>query len=70
MESYNPRSNAAEREIEDLMKGASHKLLWSRALAMIWGDCPEFEAYIRSNMAHNIYKLDEEVPKMTVKCPT
>ena len=30
----------------------------------LWDDCFKLEAYIRSNTAHEIYKLDGEVPKM------
>ena len=29
-------------------------------------DCLELEAYIRSNTANNIYKLDRDVPKMVM----
>ena len=50
-----------EREIKELKKGAGHKLLWSRAPKHLWDDCIELEAYIRSNTAHEIYKLDGEV---------
>ena len=64
LEPYTPRSNAAEREIKELKKGAGHKLLWSRA--PMWDDCLELEAYIRSNNAHEIYKLDWEVPEMVL----
>ena len=30
----------------------------------------ELEAYIRSNAAHEIYKLDQEVPKMVMSGKT
>ena len=70
LEPYTPWSNAAEREIKDLKKGASHKLLWFRAPKHLWDDCLELEAYIRSNTAHEIYKLDGEVPKMVMSGET
>ena len=52
-----------EKKIKDLKKGASYKLLRLRAPKCLWVDCLELEAYIRSNTAHEIYKLDGEVPK-------
>ena len=58
---YTPWSNDAEREINELKKGAGHKLLQSRAPKLLWDDCFELEAYNRSNTAHEIYKLDGEV---------
>ena len=63
LEPYIPWSNATERKIKELKKGAGHKLLQSRAPKHLWDDCLELEAYIRSNTAHNKYKLDREVPK-------
>ena len=63
LESYTPWSNAAEREIKKLKKEASCKLLRCTAPKHLWDDCLELEAYIRSNTAHEISKLDREVPK-------
>ena len=37
------------------------KLLQSRAPKHLWGHCLELVAYITSNTAHEIYKLDGEV---------
>ena len=62
MEPYTHWSNAAEREIEELKKGTGCKLLQSRALKHLWDDWLEYEAYIRFNTAHDMYKLDGEVP--------
>ena len=70
LELSTPWSNAAEREIKEPKKGAGHKLLKSRALRQSWYDCLELEAYIRSNTAHKIYKLDEEVPKTVMSGET
>ena len=53
-EPYTPWSNAAEREINELKKGAGCKLLKSREPKQLWDDCLELEAYIRSNTAHKI----------------
>ena len=60
---YTPSSNAAEREIKELKKGAGHKLCFQREPRHLWGDCLELEAYSSSNTAHEIHKLDGEVPK-------
>ena len=62
-EPYTPWSNSAEIQIEELKKGVGCKLLQFRTPKFLWGDCLELEAYIRSNTAHDIYKLDREVPK-------
>ena len=70
LEPYTPRSDAAEREIKELEKEAGHNLLRSRAPKHLWDDCLELEAYIRSNTAHEIYKLDREVPKTVMSGET
>ena len=48
----------------------SHKLLRSRAPKCLWDDCLILEAYIRSNTAHDIYKLDGEVAKTVMSGET
>ena len=70
LESYTPWSNATEREIKELKKVAGHKLLWSRAPKCLWDNYLGLEACIRSNTAHDIYKLDGEVPKTVVSGET
>ena len=70
LEPYTPWLNAAEREIKELEKGAVCKLLWSRAPKHLWHDCLELEAYMRPNAAHEIYKLDREVPKTVMSGKT
>ena len=70
LETYTPWSKAPEREIEELKKGAGHKLLQSRASKCSWYDCLELEAYIRSNTTHEIYELDGEVPKRVMSGET
>ena len=70
LEPYTPWSNAAKREIEELKKGASHMMLWSRAPKHLWDDCLELEACIRSNTAHDKYKLEGEVHKTVMSGET
>ena len=41
LEPYNPWSNAVEREIKELNKGAGHKLPRSGAPKHLWNDCLE-----------------------------
>ena len=67
LEPYTHWSNAAEREMKELKKGACCKLLRSRAPKHLWDDCLELEVNIRSNAAHEIHKLDREVPKTVGK---
>ena len=38
-------------------------MLWWRAPKHLWDDCLELEAFIRSNIAHGIYKTDGQVLK-------
>ena len=59
-----------EREIKELKKGAGHKLLRSRAPKYLWDDCLELESFIRSNAAHEIYKIDREVSKTVMSGET
>ena len=70
LEPYTPWSNATEREIKELKRGAGHKLLSSRAPKHLLDDYLKLEAYIRSNTAHEIYKLDREVPKIVMSGKT
>ena len=70
LEPYTIWSNAVEREIKKLKKEADCKLLMSRAPKHLWDNCLELEACIRSNTAHEIYKLDGEVPKTVMSGET
>ena len=70
LEPYTPWSNATERDIKELKKEASCKMLWSRAPKHLWDNCLELEAYIRSNTAHEIFKLDGEVCKTVMSGET
>ncbi len=49
--------------VKELKKGTYKKLLFTNMPRRLWDDCLEYEAYVRSHMAHNISKLDEEAPK-------
>ena len=67
---YTLWSTAVEREIKELKKGTSHKLLWSEAPKCLCDNYLELEAYIMSNTAHNIYKFDREVPETVMSGET
>eukprot|EP00956_Cyclotella_meneghiniana_P018312 scaffold30420_cov55-Cyclotella_meneghiniana.AAC.1 len=69
-EPYSPWSNTAEREIRELKKGAARKLTCSGAPARLWCFALELESYVRSNTAHDIYKLDGHVPETVVSGET
>ncbi len=66
-EPYSPYSlqNAAKREIKELEKGAGkrRKLLLTNTPQQLWGKYLEYEAYVRSHVACDIFKLDREIPK-------
>ena len=51
-----PWSNEAEREIKELKKGTSHKMLLSRAPEHMWEACSELK-----HILGPIYKFDGEV---------
>ena len=63
LEPYTPCSNAVEKDTKEIEKRAGFKLLQSRAPKWLWEDCLELETYIRSNTAHDFYKLDRDVTK-------
>eukprot|EP00804_Cyclotella_cryptica_P022264 CCRYP_020542-RA/>CCRYP_020542-RA protein AED:0.22 eAED:-0.25 QI:0/0/0/0.5/1/1/2/0/420 len=69
-EPYSPWSNSAEREIRELKKGAARKLTRSGAPLRLWCFALEYEAYVRSHTAHDIYCLDGRVPEMVVSGET
>jgi len=69
-EPYSPWQNSAEREIRELKKGCAHKLVATGSPIRLWDYCLELESYIRSNTAHDIYKLDGRVPETVVSGET
>ena len=60
-EPFTPWLNAAKREIKELNKDSGRKLMKSGTPKILWDHCLELESYIRSNIAHGIYKQDGEV---------
>jgi hypothetical protein len=69
-EPYTPWSNAAEAAIRELKKGVGRQMVRSRAPKRLWDDCLEREAYVRSLTAHEIYRLDGQVPETLVSGET
>ena len=69
-EPHSPWSNSAEREIWELKKGAGRKLTRSGAPRQLWCFALEYEAYVRSHTAHDIYRLDGRVPETVVSGET
>eukprot|EP00804_Cyclotella_cryptica_P025829 CCRYP_002699-RA/>CCRYP_002699-RA protein AED:0.25 eAED:0.20 QI:0/-1/0/1/-1/1/1/0/678 len=65
-EPYSPWSNSTEREIRKLKKGAARKLTRSGAPQQLWCFALEYELYVRSHTAHDIYRLDGRVPETIV----
>ncbi|KAL7485243.1 hypothetical protein ACHAW6_014108 [Cyclotella cf. meneghiniana] len=65
-EPYSLWSNSAEQEIRELKKGAARKLTHSGAPRQLWCYALEYESYVRSHTAHDIYKLDGHVPNTVV----
>ena len=55
--------NAAEGGVRELKKGSGRKMVRKRSPKVLWDDCLELESYVQSNMAHDIFELDGEVPE-------
>ena len=62
--------NSAEHEIRELKKGAARKLTRSGAPCRLWCFALEYESYIRSHTAHDIYRLDGRVHETVVSGET
>jgi Reverse transcriptase (RNA-dependent DNA polymerase) len=69
-EPHSPWSNAAEAAIRELKKGVGRQMVRSAAPKRLWDDCLEREAYVRSFTAHDIYKLNGQVPETIVSGET
>ncbi len=69
-EPYTPWSNAAEAAIRELKKGVGRQMVRSKAPKRLWDNCLEREAYVRSLTAHDIYRLDGQVPELLVSGET
>ena len=69
-EPHTPWSNAAEAAIRELKKGVGRQMVRSGAPKRLWDDCLEREAYVRSLTAHDIFKLNGQVPETIVRGET
>ena len=63
IEPYSPWQNEAEGTIRELKRGSGRKMVRAGAPKPLWVDCIEFEAYVQSNTAWDIYKLQGETPQ-------
>ncbi len=63
---YYPLSNSAKHEIRELKKGAARKLTRSGVPRWLWCFVLEYESYVHSHTAHDIFQLDGHVPKTFV----
>jgi hypothetical protein len=70
-EPYSPWQNAAEGMIRELKKGSGRKMIMATSPKVLWDNCLELEAYIRSHTAHDKYGLKGKVTKtiMTGRTP-
>ena len=62
-EPYSPWQQQAEGTIREVKKGAGRKMVRSGCPKRLWDDAIEFEAYVRSHTALDIYSLRGEVPE-------
>ena len=63
MEQYSPWQLQAEGTTRELKEGAVRNMVQSGAPRRIWDNALDFEAYVRSNTAFDIYILRGEVPE-------
>eukprot|EP00978_Attheya_sp_CCMP212_P035962 scaffold159681_cov67-Attheya_sp.AAC.1 len=66
LEPYTPWENSAEGTIIELKKGSGRKMVKTKSPKVLWDDCLEYEAVLKSHTALNIYGLQGEVPKTVV----
>ena len=69
-EHYSPWQNAAEATIKELNKGTGRKMIRTGSPKVLWDNCLELEAKIRSSTASNIFELEGEVPKTVMNGET
>ncbi len=69
-EPYSPWQNLAESAIRELKKASGRKMVRAGAPKPLWADCIEYEAYIQSNTAWDIYKLGGETPETVMSGET
>jgi hypothetical protein len=65
-----PWSNSTKQEIRELKKGDARKLTRSGAPQWMWCFALEYESYVRSHTAHDIYCLDGHIPETVVSSET
>ena len=63
LQPYTPWLNATKKDIKEIKKGTAHKLLQSRAPKLLWDDGLYLDAYKRSNITNDAYKLMEKPPR-------
>ena len=69
-EPHSPWQNAAEGVIRELKKASGRKMVRAGAPKPFWDDFIELEAYIQSNTAWDIYKLQGETPETVLSGET
>ena len=57
---------AAEGVICELKRGSGRKMTKIKSPKVLWDDCLELEAYIRSNMNLGILELDGMTPETNI----
>ena len=67
---HSPWQNSEMRSIRELKKGAGRKMVRVQDPKKIWDHALEYEAYVRSNTAHDIYILKGEVPETVMSGET
>ena len=55
--------NITESAIQELKRGESRKMIWTRSPKVLWDHCIELEALIRSHSVNSIYKTNGQVPE-------
>ena len=69
-EPHSPWQNAAEGGIRELKKASGRKMVRAGAPKPFWADAIEWEAYIQSNTAWDIYQLQGETPETVLSGET
>jgi len=69
-EPHSPWQNAAESGIRELKKASGRKMVRAGAPKPFWADAIEWEAFIQSKTAWDIYKLQGETPETVLSGET
>jgi hypothetical protein len=59
---YSPWQNRAEGEIREVKRLAGRWMVSTKSPRRLWDDCIELASLIRSNTAHDLYQLNNQVP--------